>query len=108
MEASIAVFLIPGNRIDLSKPKLFLRFPASCLILEGVPDEVLSRPLLDGSRFHCTKDPLSHIPALEDGWICEDMLRREPVWNTIVALIEAAGVFAGFEIKTYSTTGGPL
>src|SRR6266403_1684475 len=28
--------------------------------LRGVPDEVLSRPLLDGAKFHCTKDVMFH------------------------------------------------
>src|SRR5713226_9191832 len=49
--------------------------------LEGVPDQVLSRPLLDGSRFHSIKDLLHHIPAVEDGWIHEDILGEEPVRN---------------------------
>jgi hypothetical protein len=33
--------------------------------LEGVPNEVLSRPLLDGSRLHCIKDLVFHIPSVE-------------------------------------------
>ncbi len=33
--------------------------------LEGVPDEVLSRPLLDGSRLHCIKDLVFHVSCLK-------------------------------------------
>ena len=53
--------------------------------LEGVPDEVLSRPLLDGSRLHCIEDLVFHIPAVEDFWIHEDILRQQPVLKTISA-----------------------
>jgi uncharacterized damage-inducible protein DinB len=44
-------------------------------VLEGVPDEVLSRPLLGGSRLHCIKDLVAHVPAVEDFWLHEDILR---------------------------------
>jgi hypothetical protein len=30
--------------------------------LVSVPDEVLSRPLLNGSRLHCIKDLVAHVP----------------------------------------------
>ena len=36
--------------------------------LEAVPDEVLSRPLLKGERFHCIKDLVFHMADVEDGW----------------------------------------
>ncbi len=69
--------------------------------LENLPDEVLSRPLLDGSQFHCIKDFLSHIPAVEDGWIHEDILRDQTVWETIPALnnTENGSLFAAFELQ---------
>jgi uncharacterized damage-inducible protein DinB len=54
--------------------------------LEGLPDEALSRPLLDGSRFHCIKDLVMHVAVVEDCWLHEDILRLEPVWMTIPAL----------------------
>jgi uncharacterized damage-inducible protein DinB len=71
--------------------------------LEGVPDEVLSRPLLDGSRLHCIKDLVAHISTVEDFWIHEDILRDEPVRKTIAALKDTAAwrpVYAGFALKT--------
>jgi uncharacterized damage-inducible protein DinB len=65
--------------------------------LEGVPDEVLSRPLLDGSRFHCIKDLMMHVAVVEDCWLHEDILRQEPVWKTIPAWknIEDGPIYAG-------------
>jgi len=39
--------------------------PDLWVTLEGVPDDVLSRPLLDGSRFHCIKDLVFHTPVVE-------------------------------------------
>ena len=70
--------------------------------LEGVQDEVLSRPLLDGSRFHCIKDLVMLIPAVEDSWIHEDILREQPVRKTIPALKNTEGgpVYAGFMFET--------
>lgn len=69
--------------------------------LESLPDEVLSRPLLNGSQFHCIKDFVSHLPAVEDGWIHEDILRDQTVRETIPALnnSESGTMFAGFELK---------
>jgi hypothetical protein len=43
--------------------------------LEGVPDEVLSRPLLDCERFRCIKDLVMQPLDVEDGWIHGDILR---------------------------------
>jgi len=70
--------------------------------LKGVPDDVLSRPLLDGSRFHCIKDLVFHVPVVEDSWIHEDILRDPPVWKTISALkdTEWEPVYAGFVLET--------
>jgi len=70
--------------------------------LEAMADEVLSRPLLDGEKFHCIKDLVNHIPGVEDGWIHEDILRDQPVRNSIPALkdIGEVPVYAGFALKT--------
>ena len=51
--------------------------------LESVPDEVLSRPLLDGKRFHSIKDLVFHVASVEDFWIREEILRAEPLRQTI-------------------------
>ena len=70
--------------------------------LERVPDEVLSRPLLDGAKFHCIKDLVFHVAATEDFWIREEILREQPVRQTIPALKDTRGgpVFAGFPLRT--------
>ena len=65
--------------------------------LRAVPDEVLSRNLLNGAKFHCIKDLLFHVAATEDFWIREEILREQPVRQTIPALKDTQGgpVFAG-------------
>jgi uncharacterized damage-inducible protein DinB len=70
--------------------------------LEGVPDEVLSRPLLDGARLHCIKDLVFHVAVVEDCWLHEDILRDQPVLTNIPALKGAKWepVYAGFALKT--------
>jgi uncharacterized damage-inducible protein DinB len=70
--------------------------------LGRVPDETLSRPLLDGARLHCIKDLVFHVASVEDGWIHEDILRDEPVRQTIPALKGTQGgpVYAGFALET--------
>ncbi len=70
--------------------------------LEAVPDEVLSRPLLDGAKFHCIKDLLFHIPCVEDFWICEEIRREPPVRHVIPALKDTQGgpVFSGLSLET--------
>jgi uncharacterized damage-inducible protein DinB len=71
--------------------------------LERVPDEVLSRPLLNGERLHCIKDLVFHVAAVEDCWLHEDILRHQPVLQTIPALKDTAQwrpVYAGFTLKT--------
>jgi len=70
--------------------------------MERVPDEVLSRPLLDGAKFHCIKDLLFHVAAVEDFWIREEILREQPVRQTIPALKDTRGgpIFAGFPLET--------
>jgi uncharacterized damage-inducible protein DinB len=70
--------------------------------LEGVPDEILSRPLLDGAKLHCIKDLVFHIASVEDFWIREEILREQPLRQTIPALKDTPGgpVFAGFVLET--------
>jgi uncharacterized damage-inducible protein DinB len=69
--------------------------------LERVPDEVLSRPLLNGARLHCIKDLVFHIANVEDFWIREQILRDRPLWQTFPALKDTRGgpVFAAFARK---------
>ena len=70
--------------------------------LESVPDEVLSRPLLDGKRMHCIKDLVFHVAVVEDCWLHEDILREQPVLDTIPALKDTQGgpVYADFALNT--------
>ena len=69
--------------------------------LERVPDEVLSRKLLDGDRFQCIKDLVFHVTATEDFWIREEILREQPVRQTISALKDTQGgpVFGGSPLE---------
>lgn len=52
-------------------------------VLEGTPDEILSKPLLEGEklRFKSIKDLVAHVPIIEDSWIHEDFLRDTPIWE---------------------------
>ncbi|OLB21661.1 MAG: hypothetical protein AUI12_05415 [Acidobacteria bacterium 13_2_20CM_2_57_6] len=70
--------------------------------LRCVPDEVLSRPLLDGAKLHCIKDLVFHIASTEDFWIREEILREQPARKTNPALKDTKGgpVFAGFALET--------
>jgi uncharacterized damage-inducible protein DinB len=70
--------------------------------LEAVPDEVLSRPLLNGAKLHCIKDLMFHVANVEDFWIREEILRETPVWKTVPALKDTQGgpVFGGFALET--------
>ena len=70
--------------------------------LEGVPNEVLSRPLLDGARLHCIKDLVFHVASVEDFWIHEDIRREQPVLETMAALKHTQGgpVYGGFVLET--------
>ncbi|WP_420595446.1 DinB family protein [Deinococcus sp.] len=68
--------------------------------LEAVPDEVLSRPLLDGERFHSIKDLVAHTAGVEDGWLHYTILQNTPVEDAFPAL-KAAGdgpVYAKFPL----------
>lgn len=69
--------------------------------LEAAPDEVLSRPVLTGSRFHCIKDLILHIPAVEDSWIHEDLLTDTPIWESAAAVQGAKDgpFYAGFSLE---------
>ena len=70
--------------------------------LEEVPDEVLSRPLLNGAQLHCIKDLVFHVAAVEDCWLHEDILREPPLLDSVPALkdIVWGPVFAGFALET--------
>ena len=69
--------------------------------LEAAPDEVLSRPLLDGARFHCIKDLVVHVAEVEDGWIHGDILREDLVQTAFPALRDSEGgpVYTGFALE---------
>lgn len=41
--------------------------------LERVPDDILSRNVLNGERFRCIKDLLFHMAEVEDGWTHGDI-----------------------------------
>jgi len=69
--------------------------------LEAVPDEVLSSPLLEGSRLHCIKYLVMHIADVEDGWTRGDILRDQMVQKDFPALMNTEGgpVYAGFSLE---------
>ena len=71
-------------------------------MLERVPDEVLSRSLLNGAKLHCIKDLVFHIASVEDFWIHEEILRKQPLWQTIPDFKDTPGgpVYAGFALET--------
>jgi uncharacterized damage-inducible protein DinB len=70
--------------------------------LESLPDEVLSRPLLDGSRLHCIKDLVMHIADVEDGWTNGDIRRGQMVQIDFPTLVKTEGgpVYAEFALET--------
>jgi uncharacterized damage-inducible protein DinB len=57
--------------------------------LETMSDDALAKKVLPGPRFECIKDLISHIMAVEDSWIHEDILRDQPVWETVPELENA-------------------
>ncbi len=71
-------------------------------VLEAVPDEALSRPLLGGERFHCIKDLVFHIASVEDFWLHEDIRQMEPVLLRTPSLRHTEGgpEYAGFALET--------
>jgi uncharacterized damage-inducible protein DinB len=76
--------------------------------LKSVPDEVLSRPLLDGSRFHCIKDIVMHIPDVEDGWTRGDILRDQMAQKDFPTLrtLRVARFTRNSRSSCYWITGG--
>ena len=70
--------------------------------LEGVPDEVLSRQVLDGKRLHSIKDLIFHAAVVEDCWLHEDILREKPVLDTFPVFGDSpwAPVYSGFALRT--------
>ena len=76
--------------------------------LEATPDEVLSGPLLNGALLHCIKDLLFHISVVEDCWLHEDILRGQPVIETVAAFRNTPRwkpVYAGFPLETLLNYG---
>ncbi|GGL97076.1 DinB family protein [Deinococcus aerophilus] len=69
--------------------------------LEAVPDEVLSRPVLDGERFHSIKDLVAHTASVEDGWLHYTILRDPPVKDCFPVLKETRDgpVFGAFPLS---------
>jgi uncharacterized damage-inducible protein DinB len=51
--------------------------------LETVPDDVLSKSVIPGERFHSIKDLVLHVPVIEDSWVHEDILRDTPMWESL-------------------------
>ena len=70
--------------------------------LEGVPNEVLTAPLLKGERFHSIMDLAFHIPDTEDGWLHWTILEDQPVRHTIPAIkdIPNGPLDTGFRLET--------
>ena len=70
--------------------------------LEGVSDEVLSRPLIGGPRFECIKDLLLHVAGCEDGWLHYTILRDTPIQHTMPAIKDIPGgpFCAGVTLET--------
>ena len=70
--------------------------------LEGVPDEVLARPLIGGPRFQCIKDLVFHIAGTEDGWLHYTILQDEPVQHSLPAVrdVQDGPVCAGVPLTT--------
>jgi uncharacterized damage-inducible protein DinB len=59
--------------------------------LETVPDDVLSRHLLQGEDMHTIKDLIFHTAAVEDGWLHYTILQDEPVIQGFAALKNVRG-----------------
>jgi uncharacterized damage-inducible protein DinB len=71
--------------------------------LQAVPDEVLSRQLLNGARLHSIKDLVAHTAIVEDCWLHEDILRDSPVVDSVPAFKDLPlwkPVYAGFPLET--------
>lgn len=69
--------------------------------LETVPDELLSRKMLDGERFHSIKDLVAHTAAVEDGWLHYTILQNTPVEDSFPTIKRAGDgpVFASFPLS---------
>lgn len=70
--------------------------------LESLPDEILSRPLLNGERFHCIKDLIFHVAVVEDCWLHEDILRDATRLQSVPALKDTDGgpIYSGSPLQT--------
>jgi uncharacterized damage-inducible protein DinB len=56
------------------------------LLLEGLPDEVLSKNMIPAERFRCIKDLLMHMANVEDGWIHLAIVQDTPVWESALPI----------------------
>jgi uncharacterized damage-inducible protein DinB len=64
------------------------------LLLEGLPDEVLSKNMIPAERFRCIKDLLMHMANVEDGWIHLDIVQDTPVWESALPIeLQQDGAF---------------
>jgi uncharacterized damage-inducible protein DinB len=66
--------------------------------LQGVPDEVLSRDVIGGPRFHSVKDLIFHIPDVEDGWTNGDIRRTPMVQDSFPPLRKGGPDFSAFPL----------
>ncbi|MGL4612052.1 MAG: DinB family protein [Trueperaceae bacterium] len=69
--------------------------------LEAVPDEVLSRPLLQGKKFHCLKDLVFHSVNVEDAWIHYTILRDQLVLESFPNLkySDQGSFYASYDLR---------
>jgi uncharacterized damage-inducible protein DinB len=70
--------------------------------LKAVPDEILSRKLLDGARLHCIKDLVFHTAVVEDGWMHYTILNDPPVLEPFPDLkySEQGSFYAAYSLET--------
>jgi hypothetical protein len=40
---------------------------------------------MGGARFHCIKDLVFHVSSVEDSWMREEILRKQPLCEMIPA-----------------------
>ncbi len=68
--------------------------------LERVPVEVLSRPLLEGERFHCIKDLVFHLADVEDGWLHFVILRDQQPMQKAFPELQNKPFYDAFPLET--------
>jgi uncharacterized damage-inducible protein DinB len=54
------------------------------------------------SDFHSIKDLVFHIASTEDFWIHEEILRKQPLWQSVPALKDTPGgpIYSDFSLET--------